>query len=466
MAQQQLREKIKQLVSHFVRAVQMNRVYESEHALTQEALDQLLMRLLEALSEKPELTIGIMGDEVIFERGPVYTTQKRHEGFIAYLKSLGINKIRFEAGIERQELFAFIQFISKKPDHKETPEALQARFRSSGIQHIKIGQIGGKVRKKKSRLKDLNLEKLVRRDYKESVDFLTQTYKDLKSKETMNLTSARQIVDGLLNNIVKNKSLLPMLTSIKTHDESMFEHGVNVTVFTLLQAEMLGLDDRHLVDVGMASLLHDIGRLSESAEMNEVPDPDTASETHKSREQVELDKDVKGAKILLQTEGIPLLAAIAAFEHNMRYDLKGLPRKIYGKHLNLVSMMIAISDYYDLLRKKPEYYEEGGPEQAYEEMMEMSGIRFQPDLLQNFFSVIGVYPPGTLVELDTGETALVIQSNIMDMKRPQVEILYKSTGEKYEDPKIVNLFDKDKRGKFKRSIVKSISVKKQFSGSG
>jgi len=463
MSQQALREKVKKLVASLARAVQMYRIYEAKHDLTKEALDQLFMQLLQALSEKTELTIGIMGDEVIFENGPVFTAHKRHEGFIEYLKMLGIKKIRFQAGIEKVELFSFIQFISQKIESEESPEELQKRFRATGIRYIQIGQIGGKVKTKKSDLKDLNLEKIVRRDYKESVDFLTKTYKDLKNKESMNLTSARQIVDGLLNNIVKNKSLLPMLTSIKTHDEGMFEHGVNVTVFTLLQAEMLGLDDKLLVDVGMASLLHDIGKLSETDDLTlQDETPVSGSDAGQDLERTKMDKDVKGAKILLQTEGIPILAAITAFEHSMRYDLKGAPRKIYGKHLNLVSMMIAVSDYYDLLRKKPEYYEEGGPEKAYEEMKAMSGTHFQPDLLQNFFSVIGVYPPGTLVELDTGETALVIQGNVMDMKRPQVEILYNKNGEKYEEPKIVNLIDKDKRGKFKRSVVKSISVKKRF----
>lgn len=467
MSQQELREKVKLLVSGLARAVQMYRIYEDKHSLTKEALDQLFMQLLQVLSEETELTIGIMGDEVIFEKGPVFTAQKRHEGFIDYLKSLGIKKIKFQSGIEKLELFSFVQFLSEKPDHEETPEELQKRFRAANIDHIKIGQIGGKVRPKGSPLKDLNLDKLVRSEYKESVDFLTKTFKDLKNKETMNLQSARQIVEGLLNNIVKNKSLLPILTSIKTHDESMFEHGVNVSVFTLLQAEMLGLEDRYLVDVGMASLLHDIGRLSESDDLNlKAYESMMESKDAENREIKQRDQDIKGAKILLQTEGIPKLAAITAFEHNMRFDLKGLPRKIYGKHLNLVSMMIAISDYYDRLRKKPEYYEEGGPEKAFDEMMAMSGTYFQPDLLQNFFSAIGVYPPGTLVELDTGETALVIQGNIMDIKRPQVEILYNADGEKYSEPKIVNLIEKDKRGKFKRSVVKSISVKKQFKGPG
>ena len=118
-------------------------------------------------------------------------------------------------------------------------------------------------------------------------------------------------------------------------------------------------------------------------------------------------------------------------------------------------MMIAISDYYDELRAKPFSSKEGGVEKIYDKMMKLAGKNFHPDLLNNFFTLVGVYPPGTLVELDTKEIALVIQSSMMDRKRPQVELLYDSNGEKYEQPGIVNLLEKDKKGKYKWCIRKN-----------
>ena len=82
--------------------------------------------------------------------------------------------------------------------------------------------------------------------------------------------------------------------------------------------------------------------------------------------------------------------------------------------------------------------------------------------IKNFFSIIGLYPPGTLVELNTQEIALVIQASMFDIKRPQVEILYNKNGEKYKEPRIVNLMEKDKKGQFKRSIIKSIPPLEKF----
>ncbi|MGB3242175.1 MAG: HD domain-containing phosphohydrolase, partial [Candidatus Omnitrophota bacterium] len=238
---------------------------------------------------------------------------------------------------------------------------------------------------------------------------------------------------------------------------NVFAHGVNVAVFTLLQAEALGLEEHFLSDIGTASLLHDSGRLME---LSDIP-ADKVDLTEEEQKRI-AELDVEGAKTLLDTPGISKLAAIVAYEHNINYDMSGYPKKLYGKNLNLVSMMINISEYYDKLKRNEKYQKEGGTEKIYEDMMALSGKKFNPDLLNNFFNLMGVYPPGTLVELDTKEIALVIQPSTLDIRRPQVEVLYDKNGNKYEEPAIINLMEKDKKEKFKKSIIKSIAPMDKF----
>jgi hypothetical protein len=213
--------------------------------------------------------------------------------------------------------------------------------------------------------------------------------------------------------------------------------------------------------VGMAALLHDIGKVageSGAAPANSLGGQNLFGDySMDSTEDSSFDKDLIGAKMLLETDGINVLPAITAFEHGMNYDLSGVHTKLYGKELNLISMMIRISNDYDKLRKESFFYEAGGPEKAYEMMMNDSGKKYHPDLLENFFSVLGLYPPGTLVELDTGEVGLVIQSSVFDIRRPQVEILYDNQGNRYANPQIANLVEKDRRGQYKRNIIKSIA---------
>jgi HD-GYP domain-containing protein (c-di-GMP phosphodiesterase class II) len=466
MEETPIRERIEELITRLARAVQIIQMYGPQHNLAVESVDNLFSWLTDMFDVSPEITIGIIGDEFAFEKQPLFEYSQRKKGFIEYLKAKGVNKISFSSGIDKQEIVQLGKILASKTRTFDKPETVQAMLTEAGIGHIAIGDIGYMDRTRHIphpiKKTEESPEIQVRQNYQKSINFLTKTFQELKSNQPLNVQNARQIVDGLIKNLLTNKNLLLMLTSIKGQDENMFLHGVNVAVFTLLQAEVLGLEDKYLIDMGMASLLHDIGKLGLPRDALKSIESKPHGELTAEEEKQMAFQDIAGAKILLESEGIPVLAAIAAFEHSIRYDMQGTPRKIYGKSLNLVSMMLAISDHYDKLRRSKEYYEEGGPEKAFDQMMAEAGKRFHPDLLENFFTVIGVFPPGTQVERDTGEIALVIQASMLDKKRPQVEIIYNSDGEKYKESRIVNLVEKDRRGQYKRSIVRSISPMGQF----
>jgi len=457
------KNQIEELIKNMARAIQLARMYAENHKLTQDAIQNFYNVLSNLLAGNQELTIGIIGDEFAFHKEPLYEFSKKRKGFINHLKALGIKKISFFVGVDNRELLDFCKILGSRPDTITEDNTVEKMLAEKSVRHIVLGDIGIIRKKKDIKLNEEQIEALMKKRYQGSVNLLTKTMAELKDNQQLNVQSAKQIVDSLINNILKNKNLLLMLTSMKNRNENMFEHGLNVAVFTLLQAEMLGIEKKYLVDVGMAAMLHDVGKLSKPVEEDEnaeEKDPefdfDRVNAVRSMKERIE--NDIKGAKILLETDGIGVLPALVAFEHNINYDLSGGgPKKVYGKNLNLISMMLAISDHYDQLRKKPAYYESGGPEKAYEAMMKLSGKSFHPDLLQNFFSVLGVYPPGTLVELNTREVAMVIQASMLDIRRPQVEILYNDKGEKLKEPFIVNLVEKNKKGQFKRSIVKSIS---------
>jgi HD-GYP domain-containing protein (c-di-GMP phosphodiesterase class II) len=458
-----IKDKIEDLVTRLARAIQVNRIYGRDHNLTHEAVISLHKIVNDLLQQREDITLGVIGDEIAFEKEPLYELSARRKQFIEFLKQTGVRKISLTRGVGKKELLDFFLVLIARTEPQEQKRDLREMLDEKGITHVTVGEIGTGEKHISLPEAEDRIRNRVKHTYRDSMQLLTQTFQDLKGNQPLNVQSARQIVEGLIKNLLQNKNLLLILTSLKTHDESTFMHGINVAIFTLLQGEVLGLEEKYLTDVGMAAMLHDVGRMSAAADDADGMSFWTQEEiTPAKREHKEVDRDVAGAKILLETDGISVLAAVTAFEHNIKYDMSGFQRKLYGKKLNLISMMIAISDHYDKLRRQPDFYEAGGPEKAYHDMMKMSGTSFHPDLLKNFFSVLGIFPPGTLVELDTKEIALVIQSSMLDVKRPQVEILYDPSGEKYKEPKIVNLVEKDKRGQYLRSIVKSIPPKDRF----
>lgn len=458
MAGNELRNKVEELVIGLARIKQLGQMYGQGHRMVKETVASVYDALAGMLSEKEEIIVGIIGNEIAFEKEPFYEASLRISDFVEHLKEIGVKKITFSKGVDAKEFAEFAKILAMKASDLIKGGGAQRLFEEAGVARIKTGEIG-LAEGKGAAAEQQMIDDLTRGNYDKGVDFLEKTYEDIKGNRKLNVQSARQIVSGMISDMLRNKNLLMVLTSVRGQGEGMFLHAMNVAVFTLAQAESLGLDKSHMVDVGMAALLHDVGKLS-IPNKGEEEDEDDASEDVIRRRAMQ---DVQGAKMLLETDGIGTLAAIVAYEHNIKYDMSGGgPKKLYGEDLNLISMMIAISSYYDRLRRKPSYNLEGGPEKAYEDMMKLAGKDFHPDLLNNFFSLVGVYPPGTLVELDTGETGLVIQSSMMDKKRPQVEIMYDQKGEKYGEPKLVNLLEKDERGRFKWTIVKSVSPMDKF----
>ncbi|NQT33213.1 MAG: HD domain-containing protein [Candidatus Omnitrophica bacterium] len=458
MPEEKKRDKVEGFINELAATVNVCAMYGEKHKLTVGAIDKLHESLNAILSETEETTIGVIGDEVAFEEKPFYETSTRIKGFIDHLREIGVGKISFFTGVSKEELKELVRLLNVKPATLKEKDAFKQLFEASGIENMTIGKIGYAASAKGRPPTQAERDVAIKDNYDECMDYLTKSYKGLKGKKPLNVSSARQLVGGMITDLLKNKNLLVMLASARSHDDNMLAHGVNVSVFTLLQAEALGLDRKHMREIGVAALLHDTGKLSTSSEKSEEKDELTEKE-----EKAKFMQDVNGAKILLDTPGISTLAAIVTYEHNIPYDNTGEPRKLYGEELNLASMMIAVSEHYDKLRRKPDYQKDGGAEKIYEDMMKLSGKKFQPDLLNNFFTLVGVYPPGTLVELDSGDIGLVIQASKLDMRRPQVEILYNNKGERYKETRIINLLEKDKKRKFKWTVVRSVSPAGKYS---
>jgi hypothetical protein len=128
MPQAGIREKIDELITHLARAMQIKSMYGEEHALTKNAVDHLSDHLNDILMDRPEITIGIIGDEIAFEKEPLFETSSRRQNFIDHLKTLGIKKISFVNGVQNSELMEFVNIITKRPETADPKQEIKQRF--------------------------------------------------------------------------------------------------------------------------------------------------------------------------------------------------------------------------------------------------------------------------------------------------------------------------------------------------
>lgn len=446
-----VRAKVESLIRAMARASQVRAMYNKEHKLTKESMGKLFLSLTNIFSQVNELTIGIVGNEIAYDKKPFYELSKYIKGFIEHLTSIKIQKITFAHGITIEELENFTDIINMNSKAIESAGGFENLFIKLNIKNITFGKID--INKEDIEEGDIELTK---KNLQNGLRFLETLKEKVGKRQAIDVVAARNFVNSIVGNLLKNKFLLLIMGTVKSHDEYTLVHEINVAVFTLLQAETLEIDQSSLGEIGMAALLHDTGKVMVSGEILRKKE----ALDEEDREAIGL-HPAYGAKILFKTADMGIFAVMTAFEHHMRYDMTGYPKKLYGTSTNLVSMMVTIADFYDALRSNRSYRkQEMVAESVYEEMVKLSGKHFHPILLENFFSIIGVFPPGTLVELDNKAIGLVIRENTADIRRPYVEIIHNSSGEKES---VVNLLDKDENGNYKRSVVKSILPSKDFS---
>jgi HD-GYP domain-containing protein (c-di-GMP phosphodiesterase class II) len=250
----------------------------------------------------------------------------------------------------------------------------------------------------------------------------------------------------------RHKGSLARLTNLRSHDEYTYTHAVNVALLTVLQGEALGCDEATLNDLGAAGLLHDLGKLAIPPEILNKCGPLTEAEWAVMRRH-----PVEGAMMLRKETNVPPIAIVAAFEHHTRIDLAGYPRLDRSPRSHFVGMMVAVADCYDAMRSLRCYQKDLSPEDAYSRMLELRGKVLEPNLVDLFFSVLGVYPPGTFVRLSNDQIALVVEGNRSDIQRPKIRIIRDAGGNDVDEVHHLDLA-RDYRDRSERAVSITCSI--------
>ncbi len=244
------------------------------------------------------------------------------------------------------------------------------------------------------------------------------------------------MVDGLAQAVAQNRTALLALTTLKNYDNYTFTHMVNVSILTMGQARGLGIDGPLLREFGLAALMHDIGKVRTPLEILNKPDKLTDAEfTIMKRHTIE------GAEILRKTPDIPTLAPVVAFEHHLRLDGTGYPHGVTRPSLNVGTMLCSIADVYDAMRSQRKYQQAFPTDRILEVLKRSDGKQFDQHLVRRFAQLVGIYPVGNLVKLNTGEVAVVLKVYAPDPHRPQVRVVFDREGKRLPLAYDMNLWE-------------------------
>jgi putative nucleotidyltransferase with HDIG domain len=275
-----------------------------------------------------------------------------------------------------------------------------------------------------------------RRLYQDAVVVAETLWDSAKTEGMPDATAGREVVESLAHEVSQNRTALLALTALKDYDSYTFTHMVNVSILTMGQARGLGIEGALLREFGLSALLHDIGKVKTPTEVLNKPERLSDMELEIMRRH-----PVDGAAILRRTPEIPSLAPVVAFGHHMRLDGTGYPFGVSRPTLNLGTMICGIADVYDAMRSQRVYQPAFPTDRILAVLAQNDGSQFDRHLVRRFVQLVGIYPAGNLVRLDTGEVAVVLKTNAADPYRPRVRVLRDASGADLTRVRELNLWE-------------------------
>lgn len=265
--------------------------------------------------------------------------------------------------------------------------------------------------------------------------------------------SVRMIVDSCVDSVLSNPYALTLISQMERVSVSLESHAISCCALATSFGRFLNMDSHALHDLALGALLHDVGMLKLPPAVVNHEGPFSPEEYNKVRSHASL-----GSGILTANEYY-WPAVDVAYSHHEHVDGNGYPRQLKGSSIPFNARIVSIVDVYDRLTSSDSYREQIlSPTSAMGEIYAQKGKQFDPQLVEKFIRFMGVYPLGTPVKLNTGETAIVVEKNPFYMILPKVLIVLGEDGSRVE-PRMVDLFEeRDRSEENKIKIVETLSL--------
>lgn len=263
---------------------------------------------------------------------------------------------------------------------------------------------------------------------------VTLMFQEARMGKALQLDEVTSLVDDISLSIARNPEAFLSISRLKNKDNYTYLHSVAVCALMIALGKQMGLDQALLKDLGMAGLLHDIGKMMIPDEVLNKPGRLTDGEFF-----VVKNHPLRGWEILRGSEGVSAIALDVCLHHHERMDGAGYPDKLSGEALSLFARMGGVCDVYDAITSNRCYKSGWEPAEAIRKMAEWQEGHFDNTVFHAFVKTIGIYPSGTLVKLKSTRLAVVIEQSEKNLLTPVVKVFYSTKTNEPIQPEIIDL---------------------------
>jgi putative nucleotidyltransferase with HDIG domain len=449
-----------EFVGKFYRLLKGTTIYDRKNVIIDRLTKECLQVINGIIQSEGHLFLKIVRDNFFFNNIRIIVKADMYPIFKAFWQEMRrrwIGEVEFSAEVEAEHLKDFIYLLSGLEENNESNYLyVKKQLEYRNIESIHAGKLEF-FKDEDIYIDSEDQKKFSKEVYFKSISLVKEVIESINQQKALNIRKAKRLMQNAVNAIMQDESTLLGLANIKNYDEYTFNHSVNVAIYAIALGQRIGIPKKHLSHLGMAGLFHDIGKTKIPREILNKSGKLSSQEWTMMKAH-----PLVGAEIVMRMKEWGELSTRlidAAFEHHLKYDLTGYPRLTRKRKITLFGRIVTIADFYDAL-VRPRVYNRFPyvSEKILGLMLERSGKDFDPAIVKVFINMIGIFPLGTLVLLNTNEMGIVsqIQEDSELIDRPKVCLLYYSDGD-YRKGKMVDLREMDEGTKdFKRNIVKTL----------
>jgi HD-GYP domain-containing protein (c-di-GMP phosphodiesterase class II) len=434
------------------------KLYPVENAQVQKALDDLAQNTQHLLEVEKELEVRLQGEFIFINSTRLRLDLDNYASFshiLGVLRQCGVGAVRIDEGVERKQLQIFVSLLLSYAAREATPNKvfeLGQKLADGGVTHIGVEP---PLETDEEAEDEERQKEAAKRTYARSVAVTKEVINSIRMGRTANVKKVKRAVQAIVDQVLNNEASLVGLTTLRDYDEYTFTHSVNVCIFSVALGRKLGLSKLQLYDLGMAALFHDVGKSRVPLEVLNKQGGLSDEEWRIMQAHPWL-----GVLTLFGLRGygeIPYRGMIVAYEHHMKTDLTGYPKSLRGRELSIYSKIVSVADGFDAATSRRAYQTVPiQPDKVLKEMWENPRRGYDQVVVKAFINLIGIYPVGTCVILDTYEVAVVHGANpdVTHVHRPMVRVVTTPEGGLVHPGFLVDLAHRDAQGNFPRTIVK------------
>ena len=264
--------------------------------------------------------------------------------------------------------------------------------------------------------------------YDDLSDNLSEVMDDLHTGKSIELEAVKQSVNAMLESLFRNPNAFLWINRLKQSDQYSYRHLLGTSIWCGLFGRHLGLDRPELEQLALGGLMLDVGKVRLPKDFLVRTGPLTEEEFELVKTHVD-----HSLRILAKTNDIPPKVMRMVATHHERWDGSGYPMGLRGEQTPIFGRIAGLVDSFDAMTTPRPYAAPVSPHQAISELYDNRGVVFQTELVEQFIQACGVYPTGSLVQLTTGEVAVVIGLNGTRRLRPKVMVLLDKDKQQYKE---------------------------------